>query len=275
MRSSLDNDVLTLTFDRPDRLNAVSIADLDAMAEAVENAGRNPQVRVVVIAGEGRSFCSGADIRPTASVWADPGGTIDAANRLTTAIAQVPRPVVARARGVVAGVGVSIALACDLVLCDAESYLLLAFTRVGLMPDGGATALIAASIGRTRALRLALLGEKMTARDALAAGLVSHVWDAEDYENGASAVIEHLLRAPAVALGRTKGAINGATLPHLQKALLTEREGQVHLLAASDFAEGSAALADRRVPRFLDTPESYVGHVPVSGDGGDMTGEAT
>lgn len=256
MRSSLEDGVLTLTFDRPERLNAVAAADMDAMAEEVERAGSDPAVRVIVLAGEGDAFCSGANIGAGSSVAAAAAETIDAANRLALAVTGIARPVVARARGVVAGVGVSIALACDLVLCDEDSYLLLAFTRVGLMPDGGATALVAASVGRSRAMRMALLAEKLPATEALTAGLVSHVWSAADYEREASTLVDGLTRAPAVALGRAKHAINAATLPHLPQALATERSGQLGLLAAADFREGSDAFAERRRPVFVDQPET-------------------
>lgn len=252
MRTEMQDGVLTLTFDRPERLNAITTRDLDETTRAIQQAADDDAVRVVVLAGEGRAFCSGADIGDDSEVSGDAGQTIDAANRLVATIVGSPKVVVARARGVVAGVGVSIALAADLVLLDQDSYLLLAFTRIGLMPDGGATALVAASIGRARALRMALLAEKLPATEALAAGLVTHVWPAAAYDVEAARVIDALRRGPAVAQARTKAAVNAATLHGLDGAFAREREGQVGLLGAPDFAEGTSAFRERRAARFSD-----------------------
>lgn len=252
MRTDLQDGVLTLTFDHPERLNAITTRDLDETALAIQQAAGDDEVRVVVLAGEGRAFCSGADIGDDSQVSGDAGETIDAANRLVATIVESPKVVVARAQGVVAGVGVSIALAADLVLLDEDSYLLLAFTRIGLMPDGGATALVAASIGRARALRLALMAEKLPAAEALAAGLVTHVWPAADYDAEAARVVDALRRGPAIAQARTKAAVNAATLHGLDDAFAREREGQVGLLGAADFAEGTSAFRERRAARFSD-----------------------
>lgn len=252
MRNEMQDGVLTLTFDRPERLNAITTRDLDETTRAIQRAADDDAVRVVVLAGEGRAFCSGADIGDDSEVSGDAGETIDAANRLVATVVGCPKVVVARARGVVAGVGVSIALAADLVLLDEDSYLLLAFTRIGLMPDGGATALVAASIGRARALRMALLAEKLPAAEALAAGLVTHVWPAADYDVETARVVDALRRGPAVAQARTKAAVNAATLHGLDDAFAREREGQVGLLGAPDFAEGTSAFRERRAAQFSD-----------------------
>lgn len=252
MRTDTQDGVVTLTFDHPERLNAVTTGDLDEASEAIERASKDDAVRVVVLAGDGRAFCSGADIGDGTEVSGAGGESLDAANRLVAAIVRSPKIVVAQARGVVAGVGVSIALAADLVLLDEDSYLLLAFTRIGLMPDGGATALVAASIGRARALRLALLAERLPASEALAAGLVTHVWPTCDYDAEVDRVVGVLRRGPAVAYARTKAAINDATLDGLDSAFAREREGQVGLLGAPDFAEGTSAFRERRAPRFND-----------------------
>jgi enoyl-CoA hydratase len=128
----------------------------------------------------------------------------------------------------------------------------LAFTKIGLMPDGGASALVAASIGRTRAMRMALLAERLSAADALTAGLVSAVYPADDLDAGVDAVLARLKSGPAVALRKTKHAINAATLTELDAAVRRETEGQMTLLTAKDFHEGAKAFQERRVPTFTD-----------------------
>lgn len=252
MLDHLADGVLTLTLDRPQQLNALDAVEMNRLADAITGAAGNPTVRVIVLEGQGRAFCSGADISAGADLSALAGPTVDAANALVAAIVNAPQPVVARARGVVAGVGVSIALAADLTVCDDRSFFALVFTNVGLMPDGGATKIVAASIGRAAAMRMSLLGERLTAQDALAAGLISHVLPTDDYDEGFAALVRQLASGPAVALARTKDAINAATLPDLDAVFARERAGQVPLLAAADFAEGTAAFAEKRRPVFTD-----------------------
>lgn len=254
MKVEKDAGVLRLTLDRPERLNAVTDVILDELAEAVEKAPSDPDVRVIVLAGEGRAFCSGADISGDTDADEASTSTIDAGERLVRAVTTSPLPVVALARGVVAGIGVPIALAADLTLSDEDSYFLLAFTRIGLMPDGGASALVAASIGRARALRMALLAEKLPAGEAAAAGLIGGVYPAADYEAEVQKILDQLSTGPAVAYARTKESINEATLGPLNQTFKTELAGQTGLLKAADFAEGQRAFAEKRSPQFSDRP---------------------
>ncbi len=242
---------------RPDSLNAVTADVLEDMADAVEAAGTRDEVRVIVLSGAGRGFSSGADIGGDGELDGDegPAATLDGASRLVAAIRDVPRPVVSVVQGPCAGVGVSVALSADLVLASSKAFFMLAFTKIGLMPDGGATALVAASMGRAKAMRMALLAERLTATEAEAAGLVSHVFDAESFEQDVDEVITTLRTGPMVAYARTKHAVNTATLSALDAAFAREREGQLGLLAAPDFAEGVLAFNEKRTPKFTDTIE--------------------
>lgn len=248
--TSIDDGILRITIDRPDRMNAVTLETLQSMATVFADAATRPEVRVVVLSGAGRAFCAGADLMG-ADVSAPSPDMIDAANDVVSAIIEFPRPVVAAIRGPVVGVGVSLALACDLTIATTSSYFLLAFTKVGLMPDGGATALVAASIGRARALRMALLAEKMTATEASNAGLISSVVDTEDFERQLDAMVSRIATGSGRAHLRTKEAINDATLPRLSSAFACERRGQIELLGGVDFAEGVAAFAEKRTPNFV------------------------
>jgi enoyl-CoA hydratase len=128
----------------------------------------------------------------------------------------------------------------------------LAFTKIGLMPDGGASALVAASIGRARAMKMALLAERLPAADALAAGLISAVHPADELDAAVDSVIATLKSGPAVALRKTKQAINAATLTELESAFGRETEGQLELLVADDFREGAKAFQQHRSPKFTD-----------------------
>jgi enoyl-CoA hydratase len=155
-------------------------------------------------------------------------------------------------QGPAAGVGVSLAISADVILASEKAYFLLAFTKIGLMPDGGASALVAAAVGRTRAMRMALLAERLPAADALAAGLVSAVYPAEDLDAAVDEVIATLKSGPAMALRKTKQAINAATLTELEAAFGRETEGQLGLLVSDDFREGAKAFQQRRPATFTD-----------------------
>jgi len=250
---TLTDGVLSVTIDRPDSLNSVTTSVLAGIADAMECAATDPGVSVVRLGGSGRGFCSGAGMSADDVAGAGLGNEIiTQANRAVRAITALPRPVIAVVQGPAAGVGVSLALACDLVLASESAFFMLAFTRMGLMPDGGASALIAAAIGRIRAMRMALLAERLPAVDALSAGLVSAVYPAEDFEAEVDKVIAKLLAGPVVAYAKTKDAINAATLPELEPALKREFEGQAVLVRSHDFKEGATAFQERRTPIFTD-----------------------
>ncbi|KAA0095353.1 enoyl-CoA hydratase [Mycolicibacterium sp. P1-18] len=252
---ALHDGVLVVTLNRPDSLNSLTAAMLETIADTMDRAASDPAVRVVRLGGAGRGFSSGAGIGAddATSESDDPfGDTLSAANRAVRSIIALPKPVVSIVQGPAAGVGVSLAVAADVVLASEKAYFLLAFTKIGLMPDGGASALVAASIGRARAMRMALLAERLSAADAFAAGLVSSVHAADDLEAEANAVIETLKSGPAVALRKTKAAVNAATLTELEGALDRETEGQLALLASHDFREGTTAFQQRRPAAFTD-----------------------
>jgi enoyl-CoA hydratase len=253
---SLSDGVLSMTLNRPDSLNSLTAPMLDTIATALEHAATDARVRVVRLGGAGRGFSSGAGIseadqagRATSN---GPDDVLAAVNRAVRSIVALPKPVVSVVQGPAAGVGVSLAISADVILASEKAYFLLAFTKIGLMPDGGASALVAAAVGRTRAMRMALLAERLTATDALAAGLVSAVYPAEDLDAAVDGVIATLKSGPAVALRKTKQAINAATLTELESALELETDGQLQLLVSDDFREGTRAFQQRRPAAFAD-----------------------
>ena len=245
--SVLEGGVLTLWLRRPDSFNALTgpmVDDLNDLVGGAPDAGAS----VVVLRAEGRGFCSGADLQGGGANHA----LIDSANDLVRAIRDSPLPVVAAVQGACAGVAVPIALAADLTIASDKAFFMLAFTKVGLMPDGGASALVAASVGRATAMRMALLAERLSADEAARAGLIAAVHEHDAFESEVERVVATLSGGPVVAYARTKQAINAATLGSLEGAFAIEREGQAGLLDADDFAEGSAAFREKRDPVFRD-----------------------
>ena len=168
----MQSDILRITFNRPDRLNSLSAEIVHVVADTIDAAPAQG-ARVVVLTGAGRAFSSGADV---GADGAPPGlDTLDAGNRLVTSITLSPTPVVAAVNGIAAGIGCSIALAADLAIASESAGFMLAFTKIGLMPDGGASLFVPAAAGRARAMRMALLAEKISAKTAAEWGLIAEV----------------------------------------------------------------------------------------------------
>ena len=254
----LADGVLAVTLNRPDSLNSLTAAMLKGIAVALEQAAGDPRVKAVRLGGAGRGFSSGAGI--SEEDHANPGANgipaddvLDAANGAVRSIVNLPQPVVAVVQGPAAGVGASLALACDVVLASEKAFFMLAFTKIGLMPDGGASALIAASVGRHRAMRMALLAERIPAGEAHEWGLVTAVYPADQLDAEVDKVVATLASGPVAALRKTKHAINAATLVELEAALEREKQGQLVLLESNDFREGTRAFQQRRPAKFTDS----------------------
>jgi enoyl-CoA hydratase len=246
----VEDGVLWLTFNRPEVLNAVDGAMMAALAEALERARSRDEVRVVVLTGTGRGFSAGADMASLRLAPEHPVETMDRASRVIRAVVGLDKPVIAGVNGVAAGVACSAALASDLIVAAVSAAFLLPFAGIGLMTDGGSSASVAASIGRARAMRMALLGEPMSASEALDCGLVTHVAPDDDFPDLVAKLARRLARGPAIAQSGIKKAINAATLPHLEAVLDRETTGQRALFTTRDFAEGLAAFAAGRRPVF-------------------------
>ncbi len=250
LRITTDDGVLRMTMHRPESLNAITAEMSDRIAEELEAAAERDDVRVVLLAGEGDAFSSGADLSGVDAHEGFEVSALDRANRIIRAIVGLDKPVVAAVNGIAAGVGCSAALACDLVVAKQSAAFLLAFARIGLMPDGGASATVAASIGRAKAMRMALLGEVLSAQEAYDAGLVSHLVAEDEFDATVAKLVRRLASGPPLAYAATKRAVNAATLGHLDDALERERTGQTALLRTADVAEGMRAFGEKRRPVF-------------------------
>jgi enoyl-CoA hydratase/carnithine racemase len=243
--SEYDGAVLRIRLDRPEKLNAVDTPMLDELSALLDGAAADDSVRAVQLTGAGRAFCSGGDL-----TGGENAGAAEAANRVVRAITALPKPVVAGVHGAAVGFGCPLALACDLVVAAPSAYFQLAFSRVGLMPDGGASALLPGLIGRGRTARMAMTAEKIYAPTAFEWGMISHVTADGNY----GAVLEDVLRAvsggPTRSFGWTKRALAAATLGELEAVQAIEADGQLALIGTADFREGVRAFRERRTPDF-------------------------
>lgn len=250
LRVEQDGVVLRLTLDSPATANALTAETTAGLVEALHGAVGRDDLRAVVLTGTGRAFSAGADLGGDGATERYDGASVDGANVLVRAVTDLDKPVVCGLNGVAAGVGASLAMACDLVVATASASLTLGFSRIGLMPDGGASALLPAAVGRVRAMRMALLSDRIGAEEALAAGLVSHVLPDEEYHAGLERVVAQCAAAAPLAFAATKKAINAATLGGLPAAMDRERAGQPVLLRTEDAVEGITAFVEKRAPRF-------------------------
>ncbi|WP_040841399.1 enoyl-CoA hydratase-related protein [Nocardia brevicatena] len=249
MSVSVDDDaaVRYILIDRPERMNAVDKDTLHRLADAIESAGEDPAVRAIVLSGTGRAFCAGGDLEVEDPLSVENTvSTSDAANRCISAIVGVPRPVVTAVRGPAVGVGVSLALAADFTVARSDAFFSMPFTSVGLMPDGGATTLVAASVGRAVAMRMSLLGERLSATDAARMGLVAAVHEPDVFESELAKLTARLTKISSEALDETKRAVNDASLTELGAAFTRERAGQIRLTTTDGFRAAIAAFTAKR-----------------------------
>ena len=257
IRVEVDGPLTTITLNRPDRLNAMPPQMADEIGAAFYDlgAGEN-RARAVLITGEGKGFCSGADLaaRGDGSALTNKGGSHRALqNHYNPAISQVlraPVPVVCAVNGPAAGVGCSLALAGDFTLAGGSAYFLQAFVNIGLVPDGGSTWLLTRAIGRARATRMMMLGEKIGAEQAEQWGLIHRAVDDGALMDEARALAKRLANGPTQAYARMKANIATALDGTVQQVLLAEAEAQQVAQRTDDAKEGGTAFLQKRNAAF-------------------------
>ncbi len=244
--------VLKITLNRPERLNAASIELAEELGAAFYDID---DARAVLITGAGKGFCSGADLAARGGDERRAKGGSHLAlqnyyNPLLSQILRCPVPVVTAVNGPAAGVGCSIALAGDFVLAGQSAYFLQAFVNIGLVPDGGSTWLLARAIGRARATRMMMLGEKIGATQAEEWGLIYKAVDDAALMDEAMALATRLSEGPTVAYRTMKANLALALDGTLPQVFLAEAEGQRTAGASADAAEGGMAFLQKRKPAF-------------------------
>jgi 2-(1,2-epoxy-1,2-dihydrophenyl)acetyl-CoA isomerase len=250
---SADN-IARLTLNRPERLNSFNGAMHAEVRDALGRAATDGS-RVLVITGAGRGFCAGQDLgeRQVAGDGprADLGESIERNYKpLILALRALPLPTLAAVNGVAAGAGASLALACDVVVAASSATFIQAFSRLGLVPDSGATWFLPRLVGSARALGLAMLGERLSAADAASWGLIWRWVDDAGFAECVDGIARSLAAAPTRGLVRTRQAMEAAATATLAGQLDLERDFQRELGYTDDYAEGVAAFAGKRAPRF-------------------------
>lgn len=248
--SEADAGVVTVTLNRPEALNALNAVMRRELLAAIRDAGRDSEVRAIVVTGAGRGFCAGADLRGGSGEREFRRVLTDEYNPLIEAIRRAPKPVVASVNGVAAGAGVSLAFAADLVVAATEARFVPAFNRIALVPDSGLTRTLVRALGRHRALEV-LLGEReLNADEAHDAGLVAAVVPAGHLAEATRALAMRLASGPTGAIGLTKRLVNAAEDASLAESLAVEAALQDIAGRGAEHAEGVAAFAEKREPEF-------------------------
>jgi 2-(1,2-epoxy-1,2-dihydrophenyl)acetyl-CoA isomerase len=251
--------ITRLTLNRPDKLNAFTLAMHAELRAGLEAAGADPQCRVVVLTGAGRAFSAGQDlaevVAPADGSTPDPGSRLEKAyNPLIRLITTLEKPVICAVNGIAAGAGANVALACDLVYAARSATFLQAFARIGLIPDAGGTWALPRLVGSARARGLAMLAEPISAETAEAWGMIWKAVDDDKLEAEVSAVAGKLAQAPTYGLALAKKALAASSTSSLTEQLDLERDLQRLAGASPDAAEGIGAFLQKRKPKFTGRP---------------------
>jgi 2-(1,2-epoxy-1,2-dihydrophenyl)acetyl-CoA isomerase len=245
-----------IELNRPERMNAWNAELGDQLRDAVLELEADTAVRAVLVTGSGRAFSSGADLRDGGFELTQDGRP-DVYKTLTTryhpiitGIRRMPKPVVAAVQGAAAGIGLSLALSCDLVIAAESSYFLLAFVNIGLVPDGGSSVLVPTRIGFARAAELAMLGERLPSGKALDWGLINRVVPDEELTSQAEELTSRLASGPTRSYAGTKRQLNAWLYGRIDDQLELEAQIQREMAGSADFGEGVAAFAAKRAPNF-------------------------
>lgn len=251
-----DGGALTLTLNRPDVLNSLTLGMLEGIAGALKRAADDAAVKVVILAASGRAFCAGADLgdlrrRQAAAAFSLGDELRGRFNPLIAALRRLEKPVIGAVNGLAAGAGASLALSADLKVCADTAQFINAFVKVGLVPDSGMTYVLPRAMGYARALEHAWLARPISAEQALACGLVNRVVAAARVSAEARALAAELAAMPPRALALTKRALNRSLeAASLDEQMEYEAQLQELLGRTADHAEGVAAFLEKRPPVF-------------------------
>ena len=255
VKTDLRGGELRVTLNRPDVMNAWDKQFGEELLAALQQAASDDAVRAVTITGAGRGFSSGADLRAGFDTTAE--GKPDVQKRLheiyhpiIVTIRRMPKPVLAAVNGPAVGIGCSLALAADLIVARESAYFLLAFINIGLVPDGGSSLLVPERVGIARATEMAMLGERIGAKQALEWGLINRVVADDEFESAVDALAAKLAGGPTAAYAGVKRQLNEWLFARMDAQLELEASIQQQAAASGDFLEGVQAFLEKRSAAF-------------------------
>ena len=253
IRAERQGDVLVLTLNRPDRLNAAPPQLFEEIGHAIDHLDG---ARAVLITGEGRAFCAGADLAGRDGPGGESGGErarrslTQSYNPVMIKLSKLGVPIVSAVKGPAAGIGCSLALAADFCIAGTSGYFLQAFVNIGLVPDGGASWMLARLVGKARATEMMLLGERIPAAKAAEWGLIYRAVSDEALLGEAMALAERLAAGPTLALGLMRQGLSAALESDYATALAGEADRQAQAGGTADAVEGAISFLQKRKPVF-------------------------
>lgn len=246
------NGVARITLNRPDVFNAFNDAQSYELQSVLKDASKDAEVRVLVLTGEGRAFCSGQDLKTIAG--AEKRSLSDSLykryNPIIKAMREMPKPIVCRLNGVAAGAGASLALACDFIVAAENASFVEAFVGVGLVLDSGSSYFLPRIIGTARAFEMATMGNRVGAQQALEWGMVNRLVSPEALDDEVNKAVEYYAAAPTLAIGLMKKMLNKSGYSDLNTMLQEEAWCQEIAGRSSDYKEGVTAFNEKRKPQF-------------------------
>jgi 2-(1,2-epoxy-1,2-dihydrophenyl)acetyl-CoA isomerase len=252
--NTIENGISKIVLNRPEVLNSFNKKMAIEFQQALIEANEDKTIRAILITGIGKAFCAGQDLleaAPPGEEMADLGKIIDDCyNPIIKLLRSIEKPIVCAVNGIAAGAGANIALACDIVVAAESTAFLQAFSKIGLVPDSGGTYFLPRMVGLPKATALMMLGEKVSANDAMTMGMIYKVFSDADLENESLKLTAKLAALPTKALGLTKKALNESFNNNLNQQLDLEKTLQVEAGNTLDYKEGVQAFLEKRKPDF-------------------------
>jgi 2-(1,2-epoxy-1,2-dihydrophenyl)acetyl-CoA isomerase len=249
---SIQHGIASITLNRPDKFNSFDKEMAMAMQEALDVCAGDEQIRCVLITGNGKAFCAGQDLaEATSTEFAGFTAVVSKHyNPIIRKMRNLPKPIVVAVNGVAAGAGANIALAGDIVVAHENASFIQAFSKIGLVPDSGGTFILPRLIGMQRASALMMLGDKVSAAEALQMGMLYKVYNDADYATSISNLVQQVAAMPTQGLVLTKQLLNQSVQHNLAEQLQAECDVQTLAGNTKDYAEGVASFLEKRKPNF-------------------------
>ena len=251
--TSINSGVATLTLNRPEVFNSFNGEMALLLQSQLDACETDPNIRAIVITGQGKAFCAGQDLKEVTTPELHPGFKKileEHYNPIITRIRAIEKPMIAAVNGVAAGAGANIALACDIVMASEKASFIQAFSNIGLVPDSAGSFFLPRLIGFQKASALMLLGDKVSAAQAQDLGMIYKVFTTETFRQEVLSLALHMAQLPTKALGLTKKLLNASFNNTLEQQLALESKLQIQAANSNDYKEGVSAFVEKRKPNF-------------------------
>lgn len=250
---NIENKVAYIKLNRPEVFNSFNREMALSLQNVLDNCANDENVRAIVLTGNGKAFCAGQDLKEVTSPELNPGFRKileEHYNPIIQKIRSIEKPIIAAVNGVAAGAGANIALACDIVVASELASFIQAFSKIGLIPDSGGTFFLPRLIGFQKASALMMLGDKVSALEALNMGMIYKIFPVGIFDEEVKSLAENLAQMPTKAIGLTKRLLNQSMTNNLEQQLALESDLQIEASSSYDYNEGVTAFVEKRKPEF-------------------------